>query len=585
MSGSNAPIPDPAATGTPARPEWGSDVIAEQLRAFDIPFISMTPGSSYRGLHDSIVNHLGNSQPQMVLSLHEEHAVAVAHGYAKAAGKPLLVGLHANVGLMHAVMAIYNAYCDRVPMLIIGANGPLDAAARRPWIDWLHSSADPGALVRSFVRWDDQPTSVAASLESLMRGLQMTTSYPSAPVYVCLDVSVQEQPLDDALEPLPPSRYAPPAPAVPSQDTVDTIADLLRGASNPMLLVGRVTRDPEAWARRVALAEAISARVATDLRVGSTFPTSHALHVGPPGYMPGAPLRAALRDADVVLSLDWIDLGGALSVSYGEEPIDATVISCTADASVQNGWSKDHFELPVADVNVSVEPDVLVEALLPALDVVPAPSFQNSRTAATGSPEQASDEEVTMAILGRTLRGAVGDRDVCLARVPLGWAAAEWDFHHPLDCLGADGGGGLGSGPGMTVGTALALRDDDRLVVGVLGDGDTLMGASALWTAANLGLPVLVIAANNGSFFNDEIHQGRVAERRDRPAENAWIGVRIDGPRPDLAEHIRGLGVKTLGPVTSAKDLDAVLREAVQAAESGPVFVDVHVTRNAYQLG
>ncbi len=561
--------------------EWGSDVIADQLRTFGIPYVSLTPGSSYRGLHDSIVNHLGNTDPQMVLCLSEEHAVAVAHGYAKAAEKPMLVALHANVGLMHAVMAVYNAYCDRVPMLIIGANGPWDAAERRPWIDWLHSSGDPGALIRQFVRWDDQPASLAATLESLVRGLQLTTSYPHAPVYICLDVSVQEQPFDGGTQLLPPARYSAPARAVPADDTVAQIADLLRGATAPVLLAGRVTRDVGAWARRVELAEAIRARVGTDLKVGSTFPTEHPLHIGEPGYFPGTELLEALRAADVILALDWIDLGGTLRAAFVEREIEATVILCTSDSSMHNGWSKDHFELSVGDVNVSIQPDVLVEKLLPAF------RGDSSSAAAPRGETVASVAEgqvgaITMRALARVLRGAVGGRDVCLARVPLGWAAGEWAFDHPLDCLGADGGGGVGSGPGMTVGAALALRDEERLVIGVLGDGDTLMGASALWTAAKLGLPMLVVAANNGSFFNDEIHQGRVAAHRGRPEENAWIGVRIDGPRPDLAEHVRGLGVETFGPVSTVEELAAVLPAAIARAEEGPVFVDAHVARENY---
>ncbi len=570
---------------TPAGPaEWGSDVIAEQLRALGIPYMSLTPGSSYRGLHDSLVNHLGGQDPSMVLCLHEQHAVAVAHGYAKAAEQPMLVALHANVGLMNAAMAVYNAFCDRVPMLIVGANGPWDAAQRRPWIDWLHSSGDPGALIRQFVRWDDQPASVQASLESLVRGLQLTTSRPSAPVYVCLDVSVQEQPIEEATAPLPVDRFPAPVLAAPSPEVVARVSRLLRGAAAPVVLVGRVTRDPDAWGRRVRLAEAVGARVGTDLKVGSTFPTAHRLHLGQPGYMPDAELREALRDADVVLSLDWIDLGGTLRAAFGEEPVSATVVSCSADATLHNGWSKDHFELPVSDLNLDVHPDVLVEALLPSLEEHPPATTTASAGTAASAAEDLSDE-ITMATLGRALRQAVGEQEVCLARVPLGWASEEWPFAHPLDCLGADGGGGVGSGPGMTVGAALALRNEKRLVVGVLGDGDTLMGASALWTAANMGLPVLIVAANNGSFYNDEIHQGRVAARRDRPQENAWIGVRIDRPRPDLAEHVRGLGVDSHGPIRTLEELAGLLPRAVEYAQLGPVFVDVHVVRDAYQVG
>jgi thiamine pyrophosphate-dependent acetolactate synthase large subunit-like protein len=173
--------------------EWGSDAVAELLGRLDLRYLALVPGSSYRGLHDSLVNYNGNRDPRMLVCLHEENAVAIAHGYAKVAGRPMAVALHSNVGLMHATMAIYNAWCDRVPMLIVGATGPVDAARRRPWIDWIHTSADQGALIRPYVKWDDQPGSVAAALDSLAQAYTITRAAPSAPVYVCLDVSLQEQ--------------------------------------------------------------------------------------------------------------------------------------------------------------------------------------------------------------------------------------------------------------------------------------------------------------------------------------------------------------------------------------------------------
>src|ERR1043166_6945395 len=164
-----AAIERPVPAGTNAA-GFGSDVVAETLRALDIPYIALNPGASYRGLHDSIVNFLGNAKPQMLLCLHEEAAVAIAHGYAKVTGRSMAAAVHSNVGLFHATMAMFNAWCDRFPVIVLGATGPVDAAKRRPWIDWIHTARDQGAIVRNYTKWDDQPASPAAAREAILRG-------------------------------------------------------------------------------------------------------------------------------------------------------------------------------------------------------------------------------------------------------------------------------------------------------------------------------------------------------------------------------------------------------------------------------
>ena len=174
---------------------WCSDAIADMLRALDIPFVLLNPGASFRGLHDSLVNHLGNENPQMIVVLHEEHAVAIAHGYTKVTGRPLAAILHSNVGLMHGSMAIYDAWVDRVPVIVLGATGPVDAAKRRPWIDWIHTAQDQAALVRHFIKWDAQPASITAAQEALLRAKQIATTAPQGPVYVCFDAALQESQL------------------------------------------------------------------------------------------------------------------------------------------------------------------------------------------------------------------------------------------------------------------------------------------------------------------------------------------------------------------------------------------------------
>ena len=279
---------------------WGSDAIAEMLRRLDLPYIALNPGASYRGLHDSLVNLLGNERPEMVVCLHEEHAVAVAHGYAKVTERPLAVALHSNVGLMHASMALFNAFCDRVPMLVLGATGPVDAVERRPWIDWIHTAADQGALVRDFVRWDDQPASVGAAVESVVRGHLLTTTYPPAPVYICLDAGLQEAPLTEPPRLPDLQRHLPPAPPVASAAQIAETIDHLGRAHRPLLLVGRVGRSEHAWQQRVALAERLGAQVLTDLKVGAGFPTRHPLHPADPGTFLTPAGRALVRDADLL---------------------------------------------------------------------------------------------------------------------------------------------------------------------------------------------------------------------------------------------------------------------------------------------
>ena len=261
---------------------WGSDVAAQMLRRFGIPYVSLNPGASYRGLHDSLVNHLGNETPGMLLCMHEDHAVAIAHGYAKVTDEPMACVLHSNVGLMHGMMSLFNAYCDRVPMLVLGATGPVDSAKRRPWIDWIHTSKDQGGLIRSFVKWDDQPTSAQALVEAMCRANILTRAAPTAPVYVCLDAGFQEARLEAEPDWPDLSRFAPPAPPRPSRASIEAAAALLKRAQRPLILVGRGTRSMEAWRQRVDLAERLGACVMTDLKTGAMFPTDHSAHVVQP---------------------------------------------------------------------------------------------------------------------------------------------------------------------------------------------------------------------------------------------------------------------------------------------------------------
>jgi thiamine pyrophosphate-dependent acetolactate synthase large subunit-like protein len=566
---------DTVATGSLERPipsganapGFGSDVVADTLRALDIPYISLNPGASYRGLHDSIVNFLGNETPQMLLCLHEEAAVAIAHGYAKVTGKAMAAAVHSNVGLFHASMAMFNAWCDRMPIVVLGATGPVDAAKRRPWIDWIHTAADQGAIVRNFTKWDDQPASAGAARESLLRAWWLANSAPMGPVYINLDAEVQESRLPEPLAPIDTARFIPPVETAAPAAAVRRAAALLKSAKRPLIYAGRVSRSLEAWNARIALAEALDARVVTDLKIGAAFPTDHPLYAGATrGVAPDA------FEADVVLSLDWVDLGGALRGGAASTKI----IQVSLDQNLHNGWSMDYQALPPVDLFLAAHPDTVVPALLDALGASGTPRYTPAYRPV--EPKQLADDALTNEHLAYALRKAVGERPATLTHLPLSWDADWWPFRHPLDQIGGDGGGGVGGGPGISVGAALALKGSGRLPIGICGDGDYMMGVTALWTATHYRLPLLIVVANNRSFFNDELHQERVARIRNRPVENRWIGQRISDPDIDMAGVARAQGGVGFGPVTTMEDLGRAFEEAIRAVEQGQVaVVDVRV--------
>ena len=556
---------------------WGSDAVAHLLRDLAFPYVALVPGSSYRGLHDSLVNYLDAGAPTMLVCLHEEHSVAIAHGYAKVTGKPLLVIVHANVGLMHASMTMYGAYCDRVPMLIIGANGPNDASKRRPWIDWVHSSRDPAAMVRHFTKWDAEPGSVDAALEAVLRAYQITMTPPFAPTLVVLDVGLQETALADAPTMPEPRRFGPPGPPDVPREDLERAAALMRTARRRVLILGRMTRDLDAWNARVALAEALGAEVVTDLQTGATFPTDHPLHLGRPAAFVNAESAAALRCADVILALDVPDLAGTLKQALGAEAPAATIINCSVDRYVHNGWSMDHQALPPVDLSIAATPDTLVRAMLAELRREAADKPAAPPTHAAVFPSALPVDGTAPMDMDSFLAGlsaAFAGRDVCYIRLPLGaYHGVDLVFRHPLDCLGGDGAGDIGAGPGLAVGAALALKGTGRLAVAVLGDGDYLMGLTALWTAAANDIPLLVVVANNHCYNNDVQHQERMARVRARPLERKWIGQMLTDPTPDLAMLARGQGAVGLGLVEGRAALALALEKGIQHVDDGRVCV------------
>ena len=346
---------------------------------------------------------------------------------------------------------------------------------------------------------------------------------------------------------------------------------MLKGAKQVLILAGRASRSEEAWNARVALAEALNARVVTDLKIGASFPTDHPLYAGAPRALTPESVEG-LKNVDVILSLDWVDLAGALR-SFGPSP-SAKVIQISLDHRIHNGWSMDHQALPPVDLLLSADPDLVVPELVKELG-------KSAKPHAVPSRAQGADKEpagFTNEHIARALRKVLGDRPVTYTHLPLSWDESWVTFKHPLDYVGSDGGGGVGGGPGISVGAALALKGSGRLPIAICGDGDFLMGVTAVWTAVHYKIPLLFVLANNRSFYNDELHQERMARTRNRPVENKWIGQRMSEPEVDLAAMGRAQGAVGFGPVTKPGDLAAILEKAIAAVDAGNVaVVDVRV--------
>jgi thiamine pyrophosphate-dependent acetolactate synthase large subunit-like protein len=361
-----------------------------------------------------------------------------------------------------------------------------------------------------------------------------------------------------------------------SAELVKEAAALIKAAKHPVMLVGRVSRSLEGWNDRISLAEAINAKVITDLKIACGFPTDHPLHAGAPAGSALVPEAIeALKAADLILGLDCVDLNGILRGAFGFEVPKTKIIHVTADFHVHNGWSMDYEALPPVDLLLPSTPDEVVPQLLAALGGAKPPKPVAVKKT---EPYQPSDGPLRVDDLARALRSAVGDRAVTLTHLPLSWNGATWPFRHPLDFLGSEGGGGVGGGPGNSVGSALALKGTGRLAVAVCGDGDFMMGATAIWTAVHYRIPLLFVVCNNRSFFNDELHQERVARIRNRPVENRWIGQRISEPDIDCAGVGQAQGAVGFAPVTKSSDLVSTFEKAIAAVEQGQVaVVDVRV--------
>ena len=556
---------------------YGSDLIVDLLAEAGIEHVAFNPGATFRGIHDSLVAR-GDEPgvPQIALCLHESISVSAAQAYAKAAGRPMAALVHNVVGLQNASMSIYNAWCDRTPLLVIGGTGPLSKARRRPWIDWIHTASVQAQVVRDFVKWDDEPRDVESVTESFSRALQTTVSAPGGPVYLCYDVDLQEQSLPGDFEREALDSYARPAPPSPPLADAARVADLLATAQRPGIVLGYAGEDPDAFAALVALAERVGARV-VDTGVRLAFPSAHPLNV--------TSMPDALDGCDVVLVLDVDDPRGVLQASPGGP--GATIVNVTLGHLRLRGWAHDYQPLAPSSMHLTAQADAAVDALLACLPPEPSDAAQR-RAREIGEQTGAARAAALAAARGATADGAValerllaevgaalaGERFVLANATKQRTEHALWSLDRPRQYLGWEAGGGLGYGLGALIGSALA--SPDAISVGIQPDGDLMYAPGALWTMARLRLPALVVMNNNRQYGNTVEHAAKIATSRGRGAHRRYAGAGLADPPIDFAGLAAAQGVWARGPITDPAALGEALEAALAVVRSGrPALLDV----------
>ena len=574
----------------PAQERWASDVIVDLLHRYRLPYAALNPGASYRGLHDSIVNY-GQNYPTMMLCQHEETAVQVAHGYAKASGRPMVAIVHNLVGLLHSNLAVYYAYIDRAPVFIVGATGPMDESKRRPRIDWTHTANVQGQAVRDYTKWDYQPTVIDGVPESFARAYGVMMTEPQGPVYMCYDAWLQEQRLDHEV-PLPPADAMPvPAPLAADPDALARAADLLLKARRPVIMAEYVGRDPRGFQALVELAETLGAPV-YDINSRLNFPGRHPLNL--------SMVKEVFRDADLILCLDvrdWekptTELASTTRTVESIVPEGCVWIDIGFGDLELSSWAMDYQRLMHARLRVLADTTLAIPALTtlcreritgdPALQRLVAErsratAARHREARAKWAAEALQDRDaspVTLPRLASEVWEVIRHEDWVLTAGTLeDWTRKLWDFDRPYRHPGKS----LGTSTqfGISMGVALAHRDHGRLVVDMQPDGDLMFDAGALWVAAKHRIPMLAVMYNNRAYYNDWEHQLRMARHRGTPESRAHIGMDLDDPAPDFAGLARSMGWYAEGPIDRGEDIGPALARAIEHVKAGqPALVDV----------
>jgi thiamine pyrophosphate-dependent acetolactate synthase large subunit-like protein len=592
-----------AETGTPAVSTSrvggvpGSDFMVDVIKTLDIKYLPANCASSYRAIHESLINYGQNKQPEFLTCMHEESAVAMAHGYFKVAGKPLMTLVHGTVGLQHATMGIYNAWCDRVPVIIVGGND-MDAAHRPPGVPTFHSAQDINALVRDFTKWDDTPVSLQHFAQSFVRAYKIAMTPPYGPVMMSLDAGLQVEPVKDHGEPLYIPRYVPTAPPQGDTGAVREAAKLLAQAQNPLIVADRCARTPNGVNLLVQLAELLGARV-VDQGGRMNFPKTHALNAPP----------TAVSGADVILGLELSDFWATVNsytdngenggigangtrIKSGTKLISISSVELNTKANYQ-----DFQRFQVVDVPMAGDAETTLPALIEAVKQAgPNKAAVDKRTEAAKKARAEGMERARQAAAVGWDASPISTARLCMetyaAVKSLDWSlvASEgnvsnwpnrlWPIEKHYQWLGRSGGYGVGYGAPASVGAALANRDLGRFSVSIQSDGDLMYAPGVLWTAAKHKIPLLAVMHNNRGYHQEVMHVQRLSNFRDRVANTGAdmgpVGTSIMNPDIEYHKLAESMGWWAKGPIKDPKELGPALREAVKVVQSGqPALLNV----------
>ena len=585
-----------SAEGTP-----GSDFMVDVIKSLDIDYLPCNPASSFRALHESLINYGGNKKPEFLTCTHEESAVAMAHGYFKIAGKPLLVLCHGTVGLQHACMAIYNAWCDRVPVIVMGGND-LDAAKRPPGVPTFHSAQDINALVRDFTKWDDQPVSLPHFAQSFVRAYKLAMTPPHEPVMIALDAGLQEETTHERAK-LTIPRYVPTAPPQGDSNAVREAGRLLANAERPVIVADKYARTPNGVKLLIQLAEALQAPV-IDQKGRMNFPNTHYL-------FQNGQAQKLLAEADVIIGLELSDYWATVNsfTDNGENDgagvqesrvmpnvklIGISSISLNTKANYQ-----DFQRFQVVDVDMAGDAQATLPSLIEAVQQA-LPSDRKAAIEARGVGMKKAWSEanqrtrvaasyawdaspISTARMAMEVYAQIKDLDwssVGGDRQLSSWPSRLWPMDKHYHHIGGPGGYGVGYTAPAAVGAALANRDAGRFSVNFQPDGDIMYAPGVLWTAARHKIPLLSVMHNNRGYHQELMHVQRMSNRRNRVAylgkDLGPLGTRIENPDIDFGKLASSMGVWSAGPISDPNELAPALKKAVQVVKAGePALVDV----------